>query len=68
MFSGVVEVSPGILGPRHGFVAVDLVEPGRDPLELYNPAIKTEVFKDSVPWIVIRVRKNATPSDWSGSA
>jgi hypothetical protein len=28
VFTGVVTVPLGILGPRHGFVAVDLVEPG----------------------------------------
>jgi hypothetical protein len=59
MFSGVIEVPPGILGPRDGFVAVDLVEPGCDPLELFNPVIQTQVFKDSVPWIVIRVGTQA---------
>jgi hypothetical protein len=63
MFSGVVEVPPGILGPRDGFVAVDLVEPGCDPLmELYNPVVLTQVFKGSVPWIVIRVGTHARPA------
>jgi hypothetical protein len=58
-FSGVIEVQPGILGPRDGFVAVDLVEPGCDPLDLLNPIIQTAVFRDVVPWIVIRIGKQA---------
>ena len=33
LFSGVVEVSSGVLGPRHGGVTVDLVEPGHEPME-----------------------------------
>jgi hypothetical protein len=59
MFSKVIEVPPGILGPKDGFVAVDLVEPGCDPIDLYNPVILTQVFKDSTPWIVIRVGRQA---------
>jgi hypothetical protein len=62
MFSGVMEVPPGILGPRDGFVAVDLIEPGCEPLELYNLVFREQVFRDSVPWIVIRVGKQAPPS------
>jgi hypothetical protein len=54
-FSEVIEVEPGILGPRDGSVAADLVEPGCEPLELFNPVITTRVFEDSIPWIVIRV-------------
>ncbi len=53
------EVAPGVLGPRDGFVAVDLVEPGCAPLELYNPIIQTEVFRDTIPWIVVRVGRQA---------
>jgi hypothetical protein len=30
-FDGVVSVEPGILGPKHGAVGVDLVEPGYEP-------------------------------------
>jgi hypothetical protein len=59
MFSDVIEVPPGILGPRDGFVAVDLVEPGCQPLELSNPVILTRVLKHSIPWIVIRVGTQA---------
>src|SRR5262249_15966164 len=53
-FSGVVEVAPGILGPRDGNVVVDLVEPNREPLDWLN-VVQKEVFRDTVPWIVIRV-------------
>jgi hypothetical protein len=59
LFTHVMEVAPGVLGPRDGFVAVDLVEPGCAPLELYNPIIQTEVFRDTVPWIVVRVGRQA---------
>jgi hypothetical protein len=30
-FAGVVEVGPGILGPKDGVVSIDLVEPGCKP-------------------------------------
>jgi hypothetical protein len=59
MFAGVMEVPPGILGPRNGFVAVDLIEPGCEPHELLHPVTLTETFKDLVPWIVIRVGTEA---------
>lgn len=59
MFSEVMEVPRGILGPRDGFVAVDLVEPGLDPIDLFNPVIQTKVLRDSVPWIVIRIGQQA---------
>jgi hypothetical protein len=59
MFTHVIEVAPGLLGPGDGFVAVDLVEPGCAPPELYNPIIQTEVFRDTVPWIVVRVGRQA---------
>jgi hypothetical protein len=54
-FSGVVEVAPGVLGPRHGNVIVDLVEPGCEPMSFFNPIIRQEVFRDILPWIVIRI-------------
>ncbi len=49
MFTDVIEVPPGTLGPRDGYVAVDLVEAGCDPLELYNPVILTRVFSELGP-------------------
>jgi hypothetical protein len=58
-FSAVIEVAPGILGPGDGFVAVDLVEPGCDPIDLFNPVTNAQVFKDAIPWIVVRVGKHA---------
>jgi hypothetical protein len=55
-FSGVVEVAPGVLGPVHGMVAVDLVEPGLEPPKFPGYEIATqEVFRDALPWIVITV-------------
>ena len=54
-FSGVVEVAPGVLGPRNGGVIVDLVEPGCEPLSVPNTIVRQEVFRDTLPWIVIRI-------------
>lgn len=55
-FSGVVEIPPGLLGPRHGGVTVDLVEPGQEPREHPWAEIYRRVaFKDAVPWVVITV-------------
>jgi hypothetical protein len=58
-FTGVLEVPPGILGPKDGFVAVDLVEPGceNQVIDLYNPVHVTQVFKEAEPLLVIRVGK-----------
>jgi hypothetical protein len=53
-FSGVVEVAPCILGPSQGSVVVDLVEPKCEPLDWHN-VVQKEVFRDTIPWIVIRV-------------
>jgi hypothetical protein len=59
-FSGVVEVSPGVLGPRHGMVVVDLVEPGCEPITWPFNEIARKTFKDALPWIVIRVGTTLT--------
>jgi hypothetical protein len=53
-FSGVMEVAPGVLGPRDGTVIVDLVEPGRDPLPWPN-VVRQQTFRDGTPWVVIRI-------------
>lgn len=60
LFTGIVEIQPGLLGPRHGAVTVDLVEPRQEPREhpwgeIYHRA----VFNDAVPWVVITVGRNA---------
>src|SRR5262245_16923677 len=52
-FSRVLEVAPGALGPRHGSVVVDLVEPGCEPIAWLN-VVQQETFRDTVPWVVIR--------------
>ena len=55
-FSGVVEVAPGVLGPRDGAVVVDLVEPGCEPLSWpFTLVARQEVFRDILPWVVIRI-------------
>jgi hypothetical protein len=55
-FSGVVEVAPGVLGPRDGQVVVDLVEPGCEPLSWpFTHVAQQEVFRDILPWLVIRI-------------
>jgi len=55
-FSGVVEVAPGVLGPRHGAVKVDLVEPGHEPERFdWAKIVTQQVFRDILPWVVITV-------------
>jgi hypothetical protein len=54
-FSGVVDVQPGVLGPRNGVVAVDLVEPGCDPTAFSGKIVHRSVFRDTVPWVVITI-------------
>jgi hypothetical protein len=54
MFSGVVEVPPGVLGPKHGGVTVDLVEPGAVPVDFpWERIVRRQSFNDAVPWVVI---------------
>jgi hypothetical protein len=53
-FSGIVEVAPDVLGPSHGSVVVDLVEPGCEPIP-WPRVVRQEVFRDIVPWLVIRI-------------
>jgi hypothetical protein len=53
-FSGVVEVALGVLGPQHGVVEVDLVEPGHELTRSTGTQIVTrQVFRDLLPWVVI---------------
>lgn len=55
-FAGVVEVAPDILGPRHGGITVDLVEPEKEPDGFPWARIVTrEVFRDFEPWVIITV-------------
>ena len=53
-FDGVVEVGPGVLGPRDGFVIVDLVEPSCEPTNNpWSKIVHRQVFSDCIPNIVI---------------
>jgi hypothetical protein len=54
-FSGVVEVAPGVLGPRDGAVTVDLVEPGCEPTAFPWTQIIRQDFRDTIPWVVITI-------------
>ncbi len=55
-FSGVVEIAPGILGPRDGQITVDLVEPDCQPAAFpWTKIAQREVFRDILPWVVITV-------------
>jgi hypothetical protein len=51
-FSGVLEVPPGVLGPRDGAVVVDLVEPGHEPISWPFKEVARQTFKDALPWVV----------------
>ena len=56
VFSGVVEVAPGVLGPRDGGITVDLVEPGHEPIAFpWDQIVTRQVFTDIIPWVVITV-------------
>jgi hypothetical protein len=55
VFSGVVKVPPGVLGPGQGEVKLDLVEPGREPMAFPGKIVTEQVFRQFVPWVVIRV-------------
>jgi hypothetical protein len=55
-FAGVVTVAPGILGPRHGVVKVDLTEPCYDEIQCAEIQFVSRcVFCDTIPRVVIRV-------------
>ena len=54
-FAGGFVLPPGILGPRDGMVVVDLVEPTHKPITWPGTLVRQMVFKDVVPWLVIRV-------------
>ena len=59
-FSGVVEVAPGVLGPRNGGVTVDLVEPGNEPTDFpWTSIVKRQVFDDILPNVAITVGSNS---------
>jgi len=63
-FSGVVEVPPGVLGPLDGAIAVDLVEPGVEPMPWPfrdGRIVRQATFKDGQPWIVLRVGSTPLP-------
>jgi hypothetical protein len=61
-FSPIVEVPYGVLGPTKGNVIIDLVEPGCDPLPALYHVLQRRIFKDFVPWLVIRVEDRPDPS------
>jgi hypothetical protein len=56
-FNGIVQVEPGVLGPRNGSVAVELLEPGHDPTVAlsFGEIEQRKVFKDFVPWVAITI-------------
>ncbi len=55
-FSGVVKVAPNVLGPKHGAVTVDLLEPSQEPTEFpWAQNVTRQVFRDITPWVVITV-------------
>jgi hypothetical protein len=62
-FSGIVEIPPGVLGPRDGVVAVDLIQPGVEPITFAgHRVVKRQDFDDAFPSPVIRIGADAFPS------
>lgn len=58
VFSGLIRVRPGLLGPRHGYIDVDLIEPSTAvAADLAAPMEAQEIFQDGIPWVVITVRR-----------
>jgi len=58
-FTGLLRLPPGILGPRNGGIAVDLVEPGNSPMGHYDGhVIRQEVFREVAPWLALTVFDN----------
>jgi hypothetical protein len=55
-FAGAIEVEPGVLGPD-GWVAVDLVEPNCEPMDVSasGRVVKQATFSDAFPSLVLRV-------------
>jgi hypothetical protein len=63
-FSGVTEFGPGVLGPIHGSVAVDLIQPGCEPMDLMNPIVDRRDFDHAFPSLAIRICGDVTlPKD-----
>ena len=60
VFAGLIELPSGVLGPSDGDVLVDLVEPGCNPITSPAKLVRQEIFKDAMPWIVVRVIQQAT--------
>lgn len=54
-FTEVLEVPCGVLGPTHGRVIVDLLEPGHTPPAHAGALASQRVFEIVIPWIVITV-------------
>jgi hypothetical protein len=55
-FSGIVVVERGMLGPCHGAMTVELVQPGLEPDGFpWKQIVARQVFRDMVPWIVLTV-------------
>jgi hypothetical protein len=62
-FSRVIQVAPGVLGPRQGQIVVDLVQPNCVPIsQPFAPGFRQEIFQDFVPWLVISVGQMADPA------
>jgi hypothetical protein len=56
-FTGVFEAPPSVLGPRHGVVTVDLMEPGAAAEPLMHPAeeVARHSFNDAAPHVLVRI-------------
>jgi len=60
MFTGMVTVEPGVLGPKHGIVGIDLIEPGVEPGPFYDgkEIVTRKVFsREAQPSVVITIAR-----------
>jgi hypothetical protein len=60
-FTDVVEFPSGVLGPLHGAVVVDLIEPGCEPMTLLQDHVIRKDFDHAFPTLVIRICPTPLP-------
>lgn len=57
-FSDVIVIKPGVLGPRHGRIDIDLVAPAVHALPTGDDIVTSRTMRDFAPWLDITVRRS----------